>query len=422
MIVQGRIRPPGDKSITHRALFLASLSEGQSKLGGALTAGDAKSTARILRQLGVEVGPLRPDARVAVRGGRWRQPRGSLNCGNSGTAARLVLGLLAGRALTVGVTGDASLRRRPMRRVTEPLVLMGARVTGDDPDRLPLVISGGHLNDLAWRPAVASAQVKTALLFAAMIGRVRISIEEPARSRDHTERMLRHLGLPIEVSGLQVALDGARVPADLPPLDLTIPADPSSAAFLVVAALLAEAGELAIEGVCVNPTRIGYLNVLRRMGGRVELTDEREEGGEPVADLRVRPSPLRGTEVTADEIPSLIDEVPVLAVAAARAAGETVFRSVGELRVKESDRLSLVASNLRAVGVEAEVQGDDLVVRGTGRAPAGRIETAHDHRLTMAFAVLGTVRDAAVRLSERASAAISYPGFFDQLARIGADA
>ncbi|HKI95676.1 MAG TPA: 3-phosphoshikimate 1-carboxyvinyltransferase [Gemmatimonadales bacterium] len=421
MIVRGKVRPPGDKSITHRALFLASLSEGRSCLGGALTAGDAKSTARILRQLGVDVGPLRPDARLSVRGGRWSQPRGALNCGNSGTAARLVLGLLAGRALTVGVTGDASLRRRPMRRVTEPLTRMGARFTGNDPDRLPLVISGGHLRDLTWIPPVASAQVKTALLFAAMIGRVRVSVEEPARSRDHTERMLRYLGLPIEVDGLRLALDGARVPANLPSLDLTIPADPSSAAFLVVAALLADGGELRIEGVCVNPTRIGYLNVLRRMGGQVELIDEREEGGEPVADLLVRPSVLTGTEVIAEEIPSLIDEVPVLAVAAARASGETAFRSVGELRVKESDRLSLVASNLRAVGIEAEVQGDDLVVRGAERPPAGRIETAHDHRLTMAFAVLGTVREADVRLSERASAAVSYPGFFDHLARIGAD-
>jgi 3-phosphoshikimate 1-carboxyvinyltransferase len=252
---------------------------------------------------------------------------------------------------------------------------------------------------------------------------VRVTIREPAKSRDHTERILAGLGAPIRENGLEVTIDAA--PgwlAELPGLDFTIPGDPSSAAFLVAAALLAEGGELAVREVGVNPTRIGFLGVLGRMGAAIRLEGARIEGGEPMADLVVCPARLRGVEVTAAEIPSLVDEVPILAVLASRATGDTVFRSVGELRVKESDRLSRLASNLRAVGAEAEVQGDDLFVRGGEAPPAGRVETERDHRLTMAFAVLGTLPGARVRLAERESAAVSYPGFFDDLARIGGGA
>lgn len=419
MIVHGSVRPPGDKSITHRALFLAALSPRESTIGGPLTAADAKSTAKLLRRVGVQVGPLRAGAPVRVRGGPWLAPDGHLDCGNSGTAARLALGLLAARPFKARVTGDASLRRRPMRRVTAALERMGASITEMEGDHLPLTIRGGRLRDLAWTSPVASAQVKTALLFAGLVGRVSVSVSEPGRSRDHTERLLAHLGVPVAVEGTTVRLQGADAPGVLPPLDLTIPGDASSAAFLVVAALLAEGGTLRLEGVGVNPTRIGFLDVLRRMGGNVEPVNPREEGGEPVADLLVKPAALSGTEVAAGEIPSLIDEIPVLAIAAARASGETVFREVGELRVKESDRLGLIASNLQALGVEAEAQGNDLWIRGGERPPAGRVETAGDHRLAMAFAVFGTVRGAEVRLSEQRSAGVSYPGFFDALRAIG---
>lgn len=416
MIVQGSIRAPGDKSITHRALMLAALAPGESVLRDALAAADTRSTARVLRGLGIQVSPIRAGATVRVRGGKWRAPARILHCGNSGTTARLLLGLLAARRFLARVTGDASLRRRPMRRVTEPLVRMGASIRDTSDDGLPLTIRGGRLQPLEWTSPVASAQVKTALLFAGLAGRVRVVVREPVRSRDHTERLLAALGCAIVVEETTVTL--APGPRRLPPLDLTVPGDASSAAYLVAAALLAEAGELIITGVGVNPTRTGFLRVLDRMGARVAQRAGRQESGEPVADLVARPSTLTGTEVTAAEVPSLIDEVPVLAILAGRAAGETLFRHVGELRVKESNRLSLLAANLRAVGVHAEARGDDLLVRGGGARPRGRVDTGGDHRIAMAFAILGTVPGARVVLSERASAAVSYPSFFQDLRRI----
>lgn len=420
MIVRGRIRPPGDKSITHRALLLAGLARAPSVLRGALTGLDARSTARVLRQLGVQVSPLRSGAPTAITGHPWRAPRAPLHCGNSGTTARLLLGLLAAHRFEARLTGDASLRRRPMRRVTEPLGRMGARIVEERGDGLPLRIRGGALSDLDWTLPVASAQVKSALLLAGLTAGVGVTLREPAKSRDHTERMLRHLGAPLREDGLVLTLaPAAGWVRRMPGLHCMVPGDFSSAAFLLAAALLAEGGELVVEEVGVNPTRTGLLEVVGRMGGRIELEGRRIEAGEPLASLRVGPAELRGVEVAASEIPALVDEVPVLAVLAARARGASVFRSVGELRVKESDRLGLLAANLRAVGARAEVRGDDLHVEGVAAPPHGRVETAGDHRLTMAFAVLGTLPGARIALSERDSAAVSYPGFFDDLARIG---
>jgi 3-phosphoshikimate 1-carboxyvinyltransferase len=399
--------------------MLAALARGTSEIHGLLTGDDVKSTARVLRQLGAEVSPIRDGGVVKIRGSRLTKPHAPLFCGNSGTTARLSLGILAGHAFAARLTGDRSLRRRPMRRVTEPLRAMGARITEERGDGLPLTVRGGGLRDLAYPSPVASAQVKSALLLAGLTGGVRVAIREPYRSRDHTERMFAHLGLAIyERDGAVIYEPTARPPA-CPPLRLTIPGDISSAAFLIGAALLAEDGELVIQGVGVNPTRTGVLVALERMGARVERVNLSEEGGEPVADLLVRPAALRATEVTAPEIPTLVDEVPVLAVLASRARGETVFREVGELRVKESNRLALLAANLRAVGVEAEARGDDLHVSGTERPPRGSVDTASDHRLAMAFAVLGTLPGADVRLSERKSVAISYPTFFRDLRTIG---
>ena len=420
MKVRGVIRVPGDKSISHRALFLAALARGTSTLRGLLYGNDVRSTARILRQLGVSVGSMRPDAAVMVRGARFRTPRAVLNCGNSGTTARLVLGVIAGQPVRARLTGDASLRGRPMLRVVEPLRAMGATITGGADGRLPLAIRGGRLHGITYASPVASAQVKSALLLAGLAGRVPVTLSEPWRSRDHTERLFVHLGLDLRVRHNAVSYRPSA--ADVPGFELAIPGDISSAAFLVAAAVLAESGELVIEGVGVNPTRTGFLAVLERMGARVDRLNLGAEGGEPAADLLVRPAGLRGTEVAASEIPSLVDEVPALAVLASRAAGETVFREVGELRVKESNRLELVAANLRAVGAEAEVHGNDLFVRGSSSPPRGRVETARDHRLAMAFAVLGTLPGAQVRLSERGSVAISYPGFFRALQAIGDDA
>jgi 3-phosphoshikimate 1-carboxyvinyltransferase len=413
------VRPPGDKSISHRALLFGALARGASEFTGLLAGEDVKSTARVLRQLGAEISPVREGAKVTVHPSPLTRPSSQLYCGNSGTTARLLLGILAGQRFAARLTGDASLRRRPMRRVTEPLRAMGAQFDEQAGDALPLVIRGGRLHALTYASPVASAQVKSALLLAALTGNVGLTLSEPHRSRDHTERLFVHLGLNLREEDGVIVFEPRDGRTALPPFSLTVPGDASSAAFLVGAALLGDAGEVLIENVGVNPTRTGFLVVLERMGARVERVNLRDAGGEPVADLLVRPAGgLRATEVAAAEIPTLVDEVPILAVLASRASGETVFHDVGELRVKESNRLELVAANLRAVGVEAEARGDDLHVRGTERAPRGRVETALDHRLAMAFAVLGTLPGSDVRLSERNSVAISYPGFFRDLKKL----
>jgi 3-phosphoshikimate 1-carboxyvinyltransferase len=330
-----------------------------------------------------------------------------------------MLGILAGQRFAATLTGDRSLRRRPMRRVTEPLRTMGARIEAKD-DALPVTIRGGRLSAIDYASPVASAQVKSALLFAGLTGGVPVTVHEPYRSRDHTERLLAHLGCELHVRDRAVSLQPSANSKQFAGFELAVPGDVSSAAFLVAAAVLAEAGELLIENVGVNPTRTGFLVVLERMGAHVERLNLGDAGGEPVADLLVRPAALTSTVVTADEVPTLVDEVPVLAVLASRARGETVFHEVGELRVKESNRLELVAANLRAVGVSAEARGNDLHVQGVTRPPRGRIDTAKDHRLAMAFGVLGTLPGAKVELSERRSVAISYPGFFRDLQRISA--
>src|SRR3989475_7389698 len=419
--VSGVVRPPGDKSISHRALLVSALARGRgtSEFTGLLAGEDVKSTARVLRQLGVEISTLRDGATVAVRAKPFTSPASRLHCGNSGTTARLLLGVLAGQRFQARLTGDASLRRRPMRRVTEPLRAMGAEIREERGDSLPLSIRGGRLHPVSYTTPVASAQVKSALLLAALTGNVCITVREPYRSRDHAERLFVHLGLDLRERQSAITFQPSAV--TVPPFQLAVPGDASSAVFVVAAAVLAEAGELMVENVGVNPTRTGFLVVLERMGAHVERLNLRDEGGEPVADLLARPAALRGTEVGAAEVPTLVDEVPVLAVLASRAAAgsETVFREVGELRVKESNRLELIAANLRAVGVEAEARGNDLFVCGSTRRPSGRIETARDHRLAMAFAVLGTLPGADVRLSDRASVGISYPRFFADLRHIG---
>ena len=418
MKVAGTVRAPGDKSITHRALLLAALGRGVSHVGGVLTSLDARSSARVLRQLGAKISPLREGDVLAIQGrGRFRAPERTLDCGNSGTTTRLLLGLLAGHGFRATLTGDASLRRRPMRRVTAPLTTMGARFEEHAGDGLPLSVRGGKLHSIRYAMPVSSAQIKSSLLLAGMVGEVPVDLLEPnGRSRDHTERMLRALGFAVgETDGWIEFRPGGRIE----PFDIQVPGDPSSAAFLVGASVLAEGGELRIAGVGVNPTRTGFLRVLERMGAAVALQAADTSFDEPVADLVARPAALRPTEVTASEIPGLIDEIPMLAVLASRAAGETVFRDVGELRVKESDRLGLIAGNIRAVGGKAEVQGDDLHVEGVESPPRGRVRTAADHRIAMAFAVLGTLPGARIAIDDLACAAVSFPHFPETLRRIG---
>ncbi len=415
MIVDGVTRVPGDKSITHRALLFATLARGTSHVGGALTSLDARSSARVLRQLGAEISPLQSERIVTITGrGRLLRPDTTLHCGNSGTTTRLLLGMLAGHAFSARLTGDASLRRRPMRRVTVPLEQMGARVSDMVSDGLPVTIRGGRLRGLRYDMPVSSAQIKSCLLLAGVTGKVPVSLREPTgRSRDHTERLLRAFGYLVDetAEGWIMFEPTGRIE----PFDLQVPGDPSSAAFLIGAAALAEAGTLRIARVGVNPTRIGFLEVLGRMGAMVRRETEDETFGEPVADLVAGPAELRATEVRAEEIPGLIDEIPLLAVVASRARGTSVFRDVGELRVKESDRLGLIAQNLRACGVTAEVRGDDLWVEGGDAAPVGKVRTAGDHRLAMAFAVLGTLPGAKVRVDDMACADVSFPRFPETL-------
>jgi 3-phosphoshikimate 1-carboxyvinyltransferase len=417
MIVGGTVRAPGDKSITHRALLFAALARGVSRVGGALTSLDARTTARVLRQLGAEVSPLRPGNVVTIGGrGRLRRPDDVLDCGNSGTTTRLLLGLLAGHRFAATLTGDGSLRRRPMRRVTQPLSQMGARFTEQGGDGLPITVRGGPLAPLRYEMPVSSAQIKGALLLAGVAGAVEVELREPhGRSRDHSERLLRAFGYAVDERDgwIRFAPTGR-----IEPFELEVPGDPSSAAFLVGAAVLAEGGELRVAGVGVNPTRTGFLRVLERMGAAVAVEPGGEHFGEPVATLLARPARLRATEVSPGEIPGLIDEIPLLAVMAARAEGTTIFRQVGELRVKESDRLGLIAANLRSVGCRADVSGDDLHVEGGEAPPRGPVRTAADHRLAMAFAVLGTVPGARVRVDDMRCAEVSFPRFPDTLRSI----
>ncbi|MES2306011.1 MAG: 3-phosphoshikimate 1-carboxyvinyltransferase [Gemmatimonadota bacterium] len=414
--VAGSHTVPGDKSITHRALMLAALAPGESRITGALTSLDARSTAAVLRLLGARISPVRTGTSVRVRGNpRFSPPPSALQCGNSGTTTRLMLGLLAGHPFPATLTGDGSLRRRPMRRVTGPLMQMGASIDDGGRDGLPLRITGGSLAPLDWQMPVASAQIKSALLLAGLTGGVEVTLHEPAPTRDHTERLLQHFGF--EVASREGILRFAPT-GRLVPFELAVPGDPSSAAFLVAAALLAESGEIRITGVGLNPSRIGFLDIMRQMGGRVTAEGVHTPLGEPMGDLVAVASRLSAVDVPAGAIPGVIDEIPILACLAARASGTSRFRSVEELRVKESDRLALMVSNLRAVGVSAAAEGNDLVVVGSEAPLAGRVVTGGDHRIAMAFAVLGRGAGSRIDIDDPACAAVSFPGFADALERL----
>lgn len=418
------VRVPGDKSISQRAIILASLAQGVSRLRGVLAHGDPASTARALRGLGVPLPELGPEITVQGAGLRGlKSPSGPLDLENSGTGARLLLGVLAGQSLEAVLTGDESLRSRPMARVTDPLESMGAHFEFlGAPGRLPLRVTGGPLAPLSYELPVASAQLKSALLLAGLVGEVEVSLVEPGRSRDHTEGLLRGLGVGIlsrpDPKGWSVTLENP--PSALPPLDLEVPGDFSSAAFLLVLGLLREEpGGLTIRQVGLNETRTGLLPVLERMGARFQVVSPRENGeGEPYGDLRVHASELVGCEVGEGEIPGLIDEVPVLAAAAARARGVTRITGAGELRVKETDRIRAVVENLRAVGVNAEELEDGMEIEGSERPLAGEVRSHGDHRIAMAFGVLGALPGNDIRVVGPEAAGVSFPGFWQLLMRV----
>lgn len=425
------IRVPGDKSVSHRALLLAAVAEGESRLRGVLAGADCRSTAAALRALGAGVPDPPEDGgeiRVSGRGLRGLSaPDAPLDCGNSGTTARLLLGLLAGLPVEATLTGDASLRSRPMDRVTEPLTRMGARfVEEGEGGRLPVRVRGGTLETLVHESPVASAQVKSALLLAGLTGGVPVEVVEPGRSRDHTERMLRRMGAEVSEDAEDAGRWRVRLsepPAALRPLDLEVPGDFSSAAFLIVLGLLGGAGPgLRIGNVGLNPTRTGLLEVLREMGAVVRVLEARERddpGGEPAGNLEIEPSELRGVRVGGEVIPTLIDEIPILAVAAARAEGVTEIRDAGELRVKESDRIRVLAENLEGVGVRVEELPDGLRIHGSRDRLEGRAVTRGDHRIAMAFGVLGALPGSRVEVDDPGAVGVSFPGFWDVLAQVG---
>jgi 3-phosphoshikimate 1-carboxyvinyltransferase len=407
------MRVPGDKSISHRALMLAVLGSGTSRIRGLLRSADVASTAGVLRALGATIPVLdAPELVIEGRGLRGLvAPRRDLDCGNSGTTARLMAGVVAGAGLAARFTGDASLTARPMGRVAAPLEALGAAVSLSARDGLPMTVRGGALRGVTWSPEAASAQVKSAVLLAGLVGDVPVEVHEPAATRDHTERMLRARGVDVRVDGLTVSLlPAGRLDAG----DMDVPGDPSSAAFFAGLAAMG-GGPVAIEGVGVNPARAGAFRALVRMGAALRYESLAEQGGEPVATITCEAAALRGITIGADEIPSLIDELPLLACVAARASGETVVSGAGELRVKESDRIRAIVENLRAIGAHAEELPDGFHVRGSDRPLAGRVTTHGDHRIAMAFGVLGAVPGNTIDIDDPSCAAVSYPNFWDDL-------
>jgi 3-phosphoshikimate 1-carboxyvinyltransferase len=420
------VRVPGDKSISQRALILAALADGDSRLTGVLPGEDPSSTAGALRALGARIGDLPVDGsamHVEGRGlGGLRAPPTPLDLGNSGTGARLLMGVLAACPFEAVVTGDASLRARPMRRVTEPLSRMGARFEAlGMPDRLPIRVRGGALRPLEYDLPVASAQIKSALLLAGLVSGSPVVLTEPGRSRDHTERMLRRVGVEVltqEEAG-RWRVEMRAPPNRLPPLDFHVPGDFSSAAFLLAAGLLGLGGDsLTVEGVGLNATRTGLLPLLGRMGGPVEVTGGEDDGSEPVGSLTVRAAEIRGIEVDAADVLSAIDEIPALVALAARAKGTTRITGAAELRVKETDRIHALVSGLLSIGVHAEELDDGLLVEGTDRPLAGVVDSRLDHRIAMAFGVLGALPGNDIRVEGAGSVDVSFPDFWEVLARV----
>ena len=424
----GRARVPGDKSISHRALILGALSVGGTAIAGLLEGEDVINTGRAMRTLGATVERIGKGAwrvhGVGVAG--FAEPKAPLDFGNSGTGCRLVLGAVAGCPVTATFDGDASLRTRPMRRVLDPLERMGAHATQvADGGRLPLTVHGARDPiPIVYEPPAASAQLKSAVLLAGLAAPGETVVIEGEATRDHTERMLRHFGADVRVEkagahGCRVTLKGQ---PELVAAPVTVPADPSSAAFPLVAALIVPGSEVVLDGVMLNPLRAGLLATLREMGATIEELDRRNEGGEDVADLRIRAGLLKGVDVPPERAPAMIDEYPVLAVAGAFAEGTTRMRGLKELRVKESDRLAATAAMLRISGVAVEIEGDDLIVHGRGRAAGGGLVATHmDHRIAMSALVMGLASEQPVRVDDTAFIATSFPGFVEMMRGLGGD-
>jgi 3-phosphoshikimate 1-carboxyvinyltransferase len=424
--LQGRIRVPGDKSISHRAVLFAAMSDGGCYLAGTLDSADLRSTISAVEELGAAVSVVAEHQwgrDLHVRG--WgsvgpMQPHAPIDCGNSGTTARLLAGVVAGWPITATLVGDESLSGRPMKRIMEPLSLMGAQFVAEDGDRLPLIVEGGDLRAISYDMPVASAQVKSAILLAGVRAEGRTVVREPAPSRDHTERLLPAFGVGVGRDARE-GLSWVDGPATMLCTDIRVPGDPSSAAFLICAASIVPGSEVSVPDVSLNPTRTGFLEVLRRMGADVWSSADEASGAEPMGPIRARAgSPLSATRVEAHEVPALIDEVPILALVATQAEGTTRFEGIGELRVKESDRLAAVADGLTALGASVREGDDWLEVDGPTRLRGAHLNSLGDHRLAMAWAIAGLVAEGPVTIGRWDAIEVSYPRFEEDLRVLGA--
>ncbi|MGH7603441.1 MAG: 3-phosphoshikimate 1-carboxyvinyltransferase [Gemmatimonadaceae bacterium] len=414
--VAGAVRVPGDKSISHRALILGSLANGESRVTGILDSEDVRSTAGALRSLGAGIPELSPDMQFAGLGLRGlRPPTTAIRCGNSGTSTRLLAGVVAGHPLSARFEGDASLSRRPMKRVAEPLSYMGARFDFERGDGLPMTVHGTDLRSIDWNTRSASAQVKSAILLAGLVSGVEVRVTETSPSRDHTEQMLRAMGVDVESDGNQVCL---RPAPRLAPQDIAVPADPSSAAFFIGLASLAAEGEIELTDVCLNPTRSGFVEAMRQMGANVVVQERRRAGGEEYGTLIVKPAQLGSLRIGPAQVPALIDELPLLACVAAGAGAELEVSGAEELRVKESDRISAVVQNLRAVGADAEELPDGLRVHIAPREFSGVVDPRGDHRIAMAFGVLSAASGNRITILDPGCVAVSYPEFWKDLRKV----
>ena len=419
----GRVRVPGDKSISHRALLFGAIAEGTTTIDGLLPAEDPISTAACLRLMGTSISPIKSDQIVTVQGvglDGLREPAGILDCGNSGTTMRLMLGLLAGR---VGrhfvLSGDASLQKRPMNRVGHPLSLLGADVRGRDHGNLaPLAVQGQKLRGAVVGTPVASAQVKSAILLAALTADGPTSVIEPARSRDHSERMLKAFGADLEVGGEMGRHIVVRPGASLTGQHVIVPGDISSAAFWLVAGALVPGSKITVENVGLNPTRTGVLEVLEQMGASIEVLNRRDVAGEPVGDLQVSHGPLRPFDFGEELMPRLVDEVPILSVAACFCDGESRIRGAAELRVKETDRLAVMARQLKLMGADIDEHSDGLTIRGGQLLRGTELDSETDHRVAMSLAIAGLMAEGDSRITRSEAAAVSYPTFWDDLERL----
>lgn len=421
--VEGTIAVPGDKSISHRAAMLAAIASGASTIKGYLRAEDCLNTLKAVNALGAEVAFV--GDKIIVAGGKWRAPAGPLDLGNSGTGIRLLAGLLAGRPWTTELTGDESLRSRPMGRIREPLEKMGARLelTGKK-GCAPLKITGGKLKAIEYVLPVASAQVKSCVLLAALFAEGVTTVREPAPTRDHTERMFQRMGIPLEIAGLNISLRGfGQKGPKLEPLNCSVPGDFSSAAFWLAAACARPGSRVVISNAGLNPKRTALLNVLKRMGAEISARDEKKSDAlEPCGTLVAGGGPLKATTVGGDEVPNVIDELPLVAILGALAGGTTVISGAKELRVKESDRIACMAGNLRILGVEVIEKEDGMSVRGGSRIRGNVVmESKGDHRLAMAMAILALAADGPVTIRNIGCVATSYPAFWDHLRSIGAE-